>query len=128
MARILIADDSVVVRESIKLALERAGHQVLAEAATGHEAYEQFLMHQPELITMDINMPELNGIETVKLIVKANPDAKIIIVSTYGLKPLIFEAIKAGARDYITKPIDEDKLLAAIENVRQAGLREKTGG
>lgn len=119
MARILVADDSVVVREYIKLTLERAGHHVIAEASTGREAYQQFLEHQPEVITMDINMPELNGIETVKLIAKEKPGAKIIVVSTYGLKPLVFEAVKAGARDYITKPIDEDKLLAAVENVME---------
>ncbi|RNB91258.1 response regulator [Brevibacillus fluminis] len=117
MARILIADDSVVVREYIKQTLERAGHQVIAEATTGYEAYHQYLTHRPDLITMDINMPELNGIETVKLIVKENHAAKIIIVSTYGLKPLVFEAIKAGASDYITKPVDEDKLLGAMANV-----------
>lgn len=115
MARILIADDSIVVRGYIKVILERAGHEVLAEATSGHEAYQKYMVLQPDLVTMDINMPEMNGIDTVKLILNKDPKAKIIMVSTYGLRPLVFEAIKAGAKNYIVKPINEDSLLTAIQ-------------
>lgn len=116
MARILIADDSVVVREYMKVILERAGHQVIAEATSGPEAVQKYFIHSPDLVTMDINMPDMNGIETVKMIIGKDPNAKIVMVSTYGLKPLVFEAVKAGARHYINKPINEDTLLTAIQN------------
>lgn len=116
MARILIADDSVVVREYLKVILERAGHQVIAEATRGTEAFHKYIAYQPDLVTMDINMPDMNGIEAVKMIISRFPDAKIIMVSTHGLKPLVFEAVKAGATHYIMKPINEEKLLVAIEN------------
>ncbi len=116
MARILIADDSIVVREYIRLILQRAGHQVIAEAANGLDAYQQYKTHQPDVVMMDINMPGMNGIETVKKIISTFPDANIIMISTYGLKQLVFEAINAGARHYITKPIDEERLLDSIQN------------
>lgn len=117
MARILIADDSIVVRGYIRVIVERAGHEVLAEASSGHDAFQKYVVHQPDLVTMDINMPQMNGIDTVKMIVGKFPEAKIIMVSTYGLRPLVFEAIKAGAKNYIVKPINEDSLLSAIQKV-----------
>ncbi|GEC92982.1 MULTISPECIES: response regulator [Brevibacillus] len=116
MARILIADDSLVVRDYMKIILERAGHQIIAEATNGLDAYQMYTAHLPDVVTMDINMPGMNGIETVKKIIDTFPDANIIMVSTNGLKPLVFEAINAGARDYILKPIDEERLLASITN------------
>ncbi|GED30174.1 MULTISPECIES: response regulator [Brevibacillus] len=116
MARILIADDSIVVREYLKVTLERAGHQIVAEATRGTEAFQKYIAYKPDLVTMDINMPEMNGIETVKMIINRFPDAKIIMVSSHGLKPLVFEAVSAGATHYIIKPINEEKLLVTIEN------------
>ncbi|MGZ0051558.1 response regulator [Brevibacillus gelatini] len=116
MARILIADDSIVVREYIRIILQRAGHQVIAEAANGLDAYQQYKTHQPDVVMMDINMPGMNGIDTVKKIISEFPNAYIIMISTYGLKHLVFEAINAGARHYITKPIDEERLLDSIQN------------
>ncbi|ATF16252.1 response regulator [Brevibacillus sp. HB1.2] len=116
MARILIADDSLVVRDYMKIILERAGHQVIAEATNGLDAYQKYATHLPDVVTMDINMPGMNGIDTVKKIIGTFPDANIIMVSTNGLKPLVFEAINAGARHYILKPIDEERLLASITN------------
>ncbi|MGD8191386.1 response regulator [Brevibacillus ginsengisoli] len=119
MARILIVDDSVVVRGYIKVVLERAGHEILAEAVSGQDAYQKYTILQPDLVTMDINMPEMNGIDTVKMILDKDPKAKIIMVSTYGLRHLVFEAIKAGAKNYIVKPINEDSLLTAINKTLQ---------
>ncbi|MFD2368811.1 response regulator [Brevibacillus sp. GCM10020057] len=116
MARILIADDSIVVREYLKVILERAGHQVIAEATRGSDAFQKYMIYQPDLVTMDINMPDMNGIEAVQMIRSRFPEAKIIIVSTHGLKQLVFEALKAGAIHYIIKPINEEKLLVAIES------------
>jgi len=96
MAQVLIADDSYIVRESLKKILAQSEHKVVAEASNGEEAYLKYRMYRPDLVTMDINMPGMNGIDTVKKIKHEFPDANIVMISTLGFQDHVFEAIKVG--------------------------------
>ena len=117
--KVLIVDDSPFVRYMLTTIFEQAGHRVCGEAVTGAEAIDQYKELAPDLITMDVIMPDMNGIEAVKEIKKINPRAKILIVSAMGQQLIIEEVINAGAFDYIIKPFQAARVLEAIE---RAGL------
>ncbi len=117
MSRILVVDDSAVMRRNLVLTLERAGHEVVAQAMDGGQAYNLYKKHVPDLVTMDITMPEVNGIEGVKSIIQDFPEAKIIIVSALDQKEMVLEALKYGAKHYIIKPINPEHLLSVITKV-----------
>ncbi len=117
MAQILIADDSFVVRESLKKMLANSGHVVVAEATNGEEACTKYQLHKPDLVTLDINMPGMNGIDTVKKIISEYPEARIVMISTLGFQDFVFQALKAGAKHYIIKPFDEEKFSSVIDVV-----------
>lgn len=117
MARIMIVDDAAIMRRNIQLMLERAGHTVVAEAGNGAQAFHEYQVHKPDLVTMDITMPGINGVETVKNIVAEFPDALIIIISALSSKHLVLQAIKNGAKHYIIKPISAEKLLVVVNDV-----------
>ena len=104
MAKILIVDDAAFMRMMIKDILTKNGYEVVAEAANGVEAVELYKSHQPDLVTMDITMPEMDGIEAVKQIKAVNPAAKVIMCSAMGQQSMVMDAIKAGANDFIVKP------------------------
>jgi len=123
MARVLIADDSFIVRESLKKILAQSEHEVVAEASNGEEAYLKYRMYRPDLVTMDINMPVMNGIDTVKNIKHEFPDANIVMISTLGFQDHVFEAIKAGARHYIIKPFDHEQFFSVIDIVLSTPLK-----
>lgn len=124
MARVLIVDDSLMMRKTLKTILLRAGHTVEAEAANGEQAIADYAKYRPDLVTLDITMPGISGTEVVKRIMAIDPDANVIIVSALSQKRIVFEAIQNGAKNYVVKPISEEKLLAVIslvlENSRQA--------
>lgn len=111
MAKILIVDDSSFMRTAMADMFKKLGHMVVAEAGNGVEAIEAYRQHQPELVTMDITMPIMNGIEAVKKIVEINPEAKIIMISAITQKNQIMQAILSGARHYIIKPLTVEKLV-----------------
>lgn len=117
MSRVLVVDDSGVMRRNLVLTLKRAGHEVVAQATDGGQAYNLYKTHMPDLVTMDITMPEVNGIEGVKRIIKDFPEAKIIIVSALDQKEMVLEALKYGAKHYIIKPINPEHLLSVIHKV-----------
>ena len=117
MAKVLIADDSVVMRKNLRYLFTNAGHEVVAEASDGKEAYLKYKEYEPDLVTMDISMPDVDGIEAVKMIMKEYPNASIIMITTLSQKKLVYEAIKSGARNYITKPVDESKLYEVIDEL-----------
>ncbi len=117
MARIMIVDDSFVMRKKLKELLERFGHTVVVEAVDGIQAAKFYDSYMPDLVTMDINMPNVDGIATVKEICTRHPDAKIIMISSLAQKIMVIEAMKNGAKNYIIKPIEEDKLIRVIDNV-----------
>lgn len=117
MARIMIVDDSFVMRKKLKELLERFGHTIVVEAVDGIQAVKFYDSYMPDLVTMDINMPNVDGIATVKEICTRHPDAKIIMISSLAQKIMVIEAMKNGAKNYIIKPIEEDKLIRVIDNV-----------
>lgn len=117
MARILIVDDAKFMRLTLSNILVKANHEVVGEAENGIEAVELFEKEVPDLVTMDITMPEKNGIEALKEIKGNFPDAKIIMCSAMGQQKMVVEAIEAGAKDFIIKPFDENRVLEAIDRV-----------
>ena len=117
MAKILIVDDAAFMRMMIKDILTKNGYEVVAEAANGVEAVELYKSHQPDLVTMDITMPEMDGIEAVKQIKAVNPAAKVIMCSAMGQQSMVMDAIKAGAKDFIVKPFKADRVLEAVKKI-----------
>lgn len=117
MAKVLIVDDAAFMRMMIKDILQKNGYEVIGEAANGLEAVELYKAHQPDLVTMDITMPEMDGIEAVKQIKAINPAAKVIMCSAMGQQSMVMDAIKAGANDFIVKPFQADRVLEAIKKI-----------
>jgi len=117
MARILIVDDSAIMRRNLKTIFIQAGHTVVGEAINGGQAHIMYRTHVPDLVTMDITMPNVNGIEAVKLIKKEFPDAKIIMVSALDQRSMVLEALKQGANHYIIKPITPETVIDVVNKV-----------
>jgi DNA-binding NarL/FixJ family response regulator len=118
--RVLIADDHRIVRQGLRHVCELAGGITVAgEAENGREAVKLAQQLHPDVILMDINMPILDGVQATSFIVEANPAARVIILTMYRQDRYVFEAIKAGARGYLLKDIDEQDLVAAIRAVHQ---------
>jgi two-component system chemotaxis response regulator CheY len=115
MANILVVDDAAFMRMMVKDILIKGGHEVVGEAANGAEAVEQYGRLKPDLVTMDITMPIMEGIEAVKLIKQADPLAKVIMCSAMGQQLMVVQAIQAGAKDFIVKPFQADRVLDAIK-------------
>jgi CheY-like chemotaxis protein len=117
MARILIVDDSLIMRKNLRTILHQAGHEIVGEADTGREAVNQYILTQPDLVTMDITMPVMDGIDAVNEIISKYPDAKIIMVSALQQKQKVFEAMERGAKHYILKPINTQKVINIVNQV-----------
>ncbi|MDD5729532.1 MAG: response regulator [Candidatus Omnitrophica bacterium] len=119
MAKIMIVDDAVFMRQMIAKILLAEGHEICTEASSAKEAVEKYKKFKPDLVTMDIVMPmmeELDGIGAVREIVKYDPNAKILVCSVMGQQSLVVEAIRAGAKDFVTKPVQPARLTEAIKN------------
>ncbi len=113
-AKVLVVDDAAFMRMMIKDILSKNGYQVVGEAANGMEAVEKFKELNPDIVTMDITMPEKDGIAALKDIKKISPAAKIIMCSAMGQQAMVIDAIQAGAKDFIVKPFQADRVLEAI--------------
>lgn len=113
-ARILIVDDAAFMRMMIKDILTKNGYQIVGEAENGKVAVEKYRELKPELTTMDITMPEMDGITAVKEIRKEDPKANIIMCSAMGQQAMVIDAIQAGAKDFIVKPFQPDRVLEAV--------------
>jgi len=118
--RVLIVDDAVVMRMMIKGILSKNGYEIVGEAQNGVEAVEKYRSLNPDLVTMDMVMPEMDGISAVKEIVADHPDARIIMCTSMGQQALVVEAIQAGAKSFITKPFQPPKILETIQKVLAA--------
>lgn len=116
-AKVLIVDDAAFMRMMIKDILEKNGFEVVGEANNGLKAVELFKKEKPDVVTMDITMPDMDGIEAVKAIKAFDPAAKVIMCSAMGQQTMVMDAIKAGARDFIVKPFQPDRVLEAIRKV-----------
>ncbi len=118
MARtVLVVDDVAFIRKTLIDILTKAHYQVVGEAENGIEALEKYSKLKPELVTMDVVMPQMSGIEATRKIVKKDKDAKIVIVTAMGHESLIAEAINAGARDYILKPFSTSDILKTLDHI-----------
>ena len=115
MKKVLIVDDAVFMRMKLKDILEKNGYEVVGEAQNGQEAFEKYQASTPDLVTMDITMPEVDGLEALKLIRDFDGNAKVIMCSAMGQQGMVMDAIRAGAVDFIVKPFDTDRLIKAVD-------------
>ena len=111
---VLIVDDAAFMRMMIKDILEKNGYEVVGEAENGNVAVEKYKELSPDLVTMDITMPEKDGISALKEIKEVDPDAKVIMCSAMGQQAMVIDAIQAGAKDFIVKPFHADRVIEAV--------------
>jgi len=117
MAKILCVDDEAFMRKVVKDTLSKNGYTDLYEAVDGADAVDKFTEISPDLVIMDITMPNMNGLEALMCIKKEDRNSKVIMITAAGQKEKMLQAIKEGADDFITKPFDADQILGAIERV-----------
>ena len=115
--KILIVDDAAFMRMMIKDILTKNGYIVAGEAENGVKAVQKYKEIQPDLVIMDITMPEMDGIQAVKEIKKINPDANIVMCSAMGQQAMVIESIQAGAKDFVVKPFQSDRVIEAVKKV-----------
>lgn len=118
--KVLVVDDAAFMRATLRDIFSRNGYKVVGEARNGSEAVAIFEREAPDLVTMDIVMPEMGGIEAVKRIVEKNPDARVVMCSAMGQQSLVIEAIQAGARDFVIKPFQASRVLEAAARALEA--------
>ncbi|MBU0502208.1 MAG: response regulator [Candidatus Margulisbacteria bacterium] len=120
MAKILVVDDAIFTRKLLSDILKKEGHEIIGEAENAAEAVKKYQSLKPDIVTMDIIMPEtegMNGIGAVKAIIKIDKEAKIIMVSAMGQQEMIVEAIQAGAKDFIVKPFQPSNVINAVNKL-----------
>jgi two-component system chemotaxis response regulator CheY len=113
--RILVVDDAAFMRMMIRDILTKNGYEVCGEANDGAQAIEKYKEVKPDLVTMDITMPEMDGIASLKEIKKLDPNAKVVMCSAMGQQAMVIDAIQAGAKDFIVKPFQPDRVIEAIK-------------
>ena len=114
---ILICDDAAFMRMMIKDILSKNGYNVAGEAENGAKAVEKYAELKPDLVLMDITMPEMDGIQALKKIKESDPSALVIMCSAMGQQAMVIEAIQAGAKDFIVKPFQAERVLEAVKKV-----------
>ena len=117
MAKVLVVDDTAFMRLMLKNILTKMGYTDIVEAVNGVDAVDKYSQYSPELVTMDITMPEMDGLHAVRAIKALDSNAKIIMCSAMGQKEMVIDAIKSGAKDFIVKPFQEEKVVEVIEKV-----------
>lgn len=117
MKKILVVDDAKVVRMVVSQILKRNGFQVVGEAANGREAFEKYKVLKPDAVTMDITMPEVDGIQGLKDIIAYDSHAKVIMISALDQRDALAEAIRHGAADYVVKPFEDDRMISALHEI-----------
>jgi two-component system chemotaxis response regulator CheY len=114
---VLVCDDAIFMRTMITDILTQAGYEVVGEAESGSQAVDKYRQLKPDLVTMDIVMPDMGGIEAVRAICKEYPEAKILMCSAMGQQALVVEAIQAGAKDFVVKPFQPSRVLEAVQRM-----------
>lgn len=117
MAKILLVDDAAFMRMMVKNTLTQAGYTEIVEAEDGAQAVELFNAENPDLVFMDITMPNMDGLEALKAIKGAHPDANIVMCSAMGQEAMVVEAIKTGAKDFIVKPFKPERILSTVSKI-----------
>ena len=115
MARVLVVDDAAFMRKMVTDALAKGGHEVVGEAGNGNEAIARFQELKPDLMTLDITMPEKDGLAALAEIVAADPAAKVVMCSALGQESKVLEAIKLGAKDFVVKPFQPARVIEAVD-------------
>ncbi|HOM02457.1 MAG TPA: response regulator [Acetivibrio sp.] len=116
--KFVVVDDAVFMRTLLKKIIEEVEtYKVVAEGSNGFEAIQKAQVFKPDIMTLDITMPDMDGLTAIKEIVKCSPDTKIIMVSAMGQQSMVIEAIKLGAKDFVVKPFEKSRVLQAIRNV-----------
>lgn len=114
MAKILVVDDAAFMRMRLSSLLKQAGHQVV-EAANGRQALEVYESENPDLVFMDITMPEMDGLEALKQLQARDPEARVVMCTALGQQSMVIEAVKSGAKDFIVKPFQPDRVVQAVQ-------------
>lgn len=117
MLNVMIVDDSLILRKTLNSSFTEMGYNVIAQAKSGREAIELYNKNKPDLVTMDITMPVMSGIEALKAIMGKYKDAKIVMITSHGEEQLVMNAISSGAKGYVLKPVTKEKLQEAIKKV-----------
>jgi len=117
MAKVLIVDDAAFMRMVLRNMLEKNGFEVVGDAETGAKGVQQYKALHPDIVTMDITMPDMDGITAVKEIKSSDPAARIIMCSAMGQQAMVMDAIKAGAADFIVKPFQEERVIESLRKV-----------
>ena len=117
MKKVMIVDDSLIMRVNLKRVLEKHGYEVVAEAANGQEAVERYVKSLPDLVTMDITMPVLDGISAMEEILKIDCNACVVMISALGQETKIIESINKGAKHYIVKPFNEIDVINKLKTL-----------
>ncbi len=116
MQRGMIVDDASIMRMRLREILEKE-FAIVAEASNGEEALAMYNAHLPDFLTLDITMPHMNGLRALKGILSSYPDARVVIVSAVGQKQIVFEALELGAKDFVVKPFDPERVLKAVRRL-----------
>lgn len=117
MKKVLIVDDANFIRINLKLMLEKNGYEVVGEALNGEEGVKKYEILKPDIVTMDITMPDMNGIDALKAIKKINPQAKVVMISAMGQEAHVKEAVLAGATGFIVKPFNEEQVVKGLSRI-----------
>lgn len=117
MKRVLITDDAAFMRISIKNIISKNGYEVAGEAGNGAEAVQKYMELRPDIVTMDITMPEVNGLEALKQIRAVDPSAVVVMVSALGQESMVRDAVMAGAKGFVVKPFKEETIMAALSKL-----------
>lgn len=115
MKTVLVVDDAAFMRVSIKNMISKHGFEVVGEAENGIQAVEKFKELNPDIVTLDITMPEMTGLEALKEIMKINPNAVVVMCSALGQESMVREAVVSGAKGFVVKPFKEDVIVAALQ-------------
>lgn len=117
MKKILVVDDAKVIRMIIRQILTRNGFEIAGEAGNGREAFEKYKELRPDAVTMDIVMPEVDGIQGLKEIIAFDKQAKVVMISAIDQRDSLMESLRYGAADYVVKPFEDDRMVAAMKNI-----------
>ncbi|MEP9410156.1 MAG: response regulator [Candidatus Brocadia sp.] len=128
MKRILVVDDAKVIRMIIRQILTRHGFEIAGEAGNGREALEKYKELRPDAVTMDIVMPEVDGIQGLKEIMAFDKQAKVVMISAIDQRDALMESIRHGAVDYVVKPFEDDRMVASLRNVFGENQNNPVGG
>lgn len=117
--KVIIADDSIITVKKLTVLIEGLGHHVVAAVSSGEAALEAYRLHRPDLMTMDISMPDMDGVRATAAIVAEFPDARIMMVTSHGQERMVIDSLEAGALGYVLKPVRFEKLSDMIAKVME---------